>query len=94
MNAPALVTFIGAMNKEDLNFAIRTSSFNKVIAFSVVLLILYTLGSGPVWWLHKQGIVSIAAYRVIYNPILPLIEDSPDDLGFRYVNWWSPVIEF
>ncbi len=44
------------------------------------------VSAGPVWWIHKHGLLSKAAFATIYQPVGFMIENSPDDVLFRYVS--------
>ena len=60
---------------------------------ALAILFLYVLSSGPVWWLHKHGVLSKSTFATIYRPIA-FLDNSPHDIVYRYINWWSPVTEF
>jgi hypothetical protein len=67
--------------------------FAKAMLVTAVIVVFYLLSTGPVWWLHKHGVISRSAFAVIYQPIGHMIEDSPEDFFYRYIAWWSSVIE-
>jgi hypothetical protein len=59
----------------------------------MVVFVLYILSTGPVWWLHKHGVISRPSFASVYQPIGYFIENSPGDIFYRYIAWWSPIIE-
>ncbi len=65
----------------------------NVTAIAFTFCVLYVLSAGPVWWLHKHGVLSKSAFQVIYRPVGNFMEHSPGDMYYRYIAWWSPVIE-
>ena len=71
-----------------------SSWFGIAVMFTTVVFVLYFLSTGPVWWLHKHGVISKSAITVIYQPVEFYIENSPGDVFYSYIAWWSPVIEF
>jgi len=73
----------------------KSASFRFVRAMTIALAIfvLYVLSTGPVWWLHKHSVLSKDTFAVIYKPIGYSIEHSPGDIFYRYIAWWSPLIE-
>jgi hypothetical protein len=68
--------------------------FNWMGAVALVGVVLYGLSTGPVWWLHKQGAFSKSTFAFAYRPMGYFIENSPGDVCYRYIDWWSPVIGF
>jgi hypothetical protein len=70
------------------------SSGCRFASIVTVAFVFYVLSTGPVWWLHKHGVMSKSVFAVIYQPIGYFIEHSPGDICYRYIAWWSPVIEF
>jgi hypothetical protein len=69
-----------------------SNQVTSVIPVVLCLLVFYILSTGPVWWLHKHGVISKSAFAVIYRPIGYFIEYSPGDICYGYIDWWSPVI--
>ena len=65
--------------------------FGRAVIVTVAFVI-YLLSTGPAWWLHKHGVISDSAFTVMYQPIACCIKNSPGDILYRYIDWWSPVI--
>ena len=71
-----------------------TRWFGRAAGLTVVVFVFYLLSTGPAWWLQKHGVISKTAFEVIYQPTEYFIENSPGDIFYSYVAWWSPVIEW
>jgi hypothetical protein len=61
-----------------------------VIAFVVLMPILYVLSSGPAVWLYSKGLMGDGPF-VVYKPLEMVGERSPTFMAALcwYLNWWD-----